>query len=161
MRKTTLTLKVLLGFSIAMLAVAQENTTVQSSQPSQGDSATSSVSYSPKQVRVLGDVEYGERKIAASFSSGPRYRAFVFSGYGGDQVEITVKGAAGPVRLALADSTLNQVATGSSQLCVSLPYKGPDVELWYIITDNAPTHLVFQVKKIGHQNPTFQQAALQ
>ena len=41
--------------------------------------------------RYWGDVEYGQSKTAAPYSAGPRYRAFVFTGYGGDQVEITVK----------------------------------------------------------------------
>lgn len=164
MTNATLTYKLLLGCFTAATAVAlaQENPAA-AVQPQAADTASQSasvISYSPKQVRVLGDMEYGERKLATSYSAGPRYRAFVFSGYGGDQVEIMVTGASGPVRLALADSTLNQVATGTSALCVSLPNHGPDVELWYIITDNAPTRLTFQVKKTGHENPGYQEASL-
>lgn len=143
-----------------MFAIAQENPTPSMAEGSDHQGSVSAVSYSPSQVKVLGDIEYGERRIVNTYSRGPRYRAFVFSGYGGDQVEITVRGSASQVHLAVADSTLNQIATGSSQLRFSLPYRGPDIELWYIITDNAPTHLTFQVKKTGHQNPTFQQASL-
>lgn len=158
MSTTTLKFNLLLGCLSAMFAIAQENPALPRAEGSDTQNRASTVSYSPSQVKVLGDIEYGERGIANTYSRGPRYRAFVFSGYGGDQVEITVTGA--PVHLALADSTLHQIATGSSQLCVSLPDRGPDIELWYIITNNAPTRLTFQVKKTGHQSPSLQQASL-
>lgn len=138
--KKTLLLALLAG----MFAMAQEKVADTSA-------SVSSVNYSPAQVKVLGAVEYGQTRTAASYVPGPRYRAFVFSGYGGDQVEIVFKGPA-RMPLVLADSTLNQVATGVSRICVALPNKGPDIEVWYVLTENSREQITLQVKKIGHLN---------
>jgi hypothetical protein len=135
----------ILGCLAAMVAVAQE-------KPTGIFASIAPQSYSPAQVRVLGDVEYGQSKTAARYAAGPRYRAFVFSGYGGDKVEITLKGPAAKMPIVLADSTLNQIAAGTSQLSVSLPNRGPDIEVWYVLTDNTPAQFTVQVKKIGHVN---------
>jgi hypothetical protein len=134
----------IIGFMAAMFAGAQEKPTgILTSIPPR--------SYSPAQVRVLGDVEYGQVKTSASYSAGPRYRAFVFTGYGGDKVEITVKGAA-KIPIVLTDSTLNQIASGTSVISMSLPNRGPDIEVWYVLTDNKPAQFTVQVKKIGHSD---------
>lgn len=137
---------------VTAIGIAQENPTAQPARFSQVPNGAPPIArtYDPTQVKVLGDIEYGESKAVPVFSPGAPYRAFVFSGYGGDQVEIIMKGVTGPLKLAVADSTLNQIATGSSYIRVSLPYKGPDVELWYIITDNTPGRVLFQVRKTGH-----------
>lgn len=128
-----------------MFAMAQE-------KPTGILTRVSPQSYSPAQVRVLGDVEYGQSKTAARYAAGPRYRAFVFSGYGGDKVEIALKGSVANMPVVLADSTLNQIAAGTSHLSVSLPYRGPDIEVWYVLTENKPAQFTVQVKKIGHVN---------
>lgn len=133
---------VLLSLMAATFAWGQEN-------PAGILTSISPHTFSPAQVRVLGDVEYGHSKTAASYASGPKYRAFVFSGYGGDRVEITLKAGAQKMPIVLADSTLNQIAAGSSRLSVSLPYRGPDVEVWYVLTPNTPTRLTVEVKKVG------------
>ena len=135
----------IVGCMAAMFAGAQE-------KPTGILTSISPRSFSPAQVRVLGDVEYGESKTAVRYTHGPKYRAFVFSGYGGDKVEITLKGAAAKVPLIVADSTLNQIAAGSSQLCVSLPNRGPDIEVWYILIENTPNQIAVQVKKVGHED---------
>lgn len=132
----------LIGFVVAMFAGAQE-------KPAGNFPSVPPRSYSPAQVHVLGDVEYGQSKTAAHYSAGPRYRAFVFSGYGGDQVEITLKGAE-KIPVILADSTLNRIAAGSSHISIALPYRGPDIEVWYVLTENKPAQFTVQVKKIGH-----------
>jgi hypothetical protein len=132
-----------------MFALAQE-------KPTGIFASISPQSYLPAQVRVLGDVEYGQSKTAARYAAGARYRAFVFSGYGGDKVEITLKGAGAKMPVVLADSTLNQIASGTSQLSVDLPNRGPDIEVWYVLTDNTPTQFTVQVKKIGHVNSALQ-----
>jgi hypothetical protein len=135
----------ILGCLAAMVAVAQE-------KPTGIFASIAPQSYSPAQVRVLGDVEYGQSKTAARYAAGPRYRAFVFSGYGGDKVEITLKGSAAKMPIVLADSTLNQIAAGTSQLSVSLPNRGADIEVWYVLTDNTPAQFTVQVRKMGHVN---------
>jgi len=132
-----------------MSAIAQENT---SGQP--GSSATRA--YPPAEVRILGDLDYGHSRTMAAYSSGPRYRAFVFSGYGGDQVAISVRGALHATPIVLADSSLNPIASGSTSLSVSLPNHGPDMEVWYIITGNTPASLTVQLRKVGHQDAPVQ-----
>ena len=112
--------------------------------------------YSPAEVRVLGDVEYVQSMTAARYAPGPKYRAFVFSGYGGDKVEITLKGPLAKMPVVLADSTLNQIAAGSAHLSVSLPYRGPDIEVWYVLTDNTPAQFTMELKKTGHVNSAIQ-----
>jgi len=133
---------VVITFFAAIFAMAQE-------KPAGTLTSLSSRSFSPAQVRVLGALDYGQNKTALAYNSGPKYRAFVFSGYGGDQVEITVKGT---VPFIVTDSTLNQIAEGSSSLRISLPNRGPDIEVWYVLTDNRPTPFTLQVKKLGHEN---------
>ncbi len=126
-----------------MLACAQENTSGQTG---------SSEAYPPAEVKILGDLDYGHSKTMTGYSTGPRYRAFVFSGYGGDQVQISVRGALRATPIVLADSSLNPIATGSSSLSVSLPNHGPDIEVWYIITGSTPGPVTVQLKKVGHQD---------
>jgi hypothetical protein len=85
-----------------------------------------------------------------NYATTSRYRAFFFSGYGNERVEITTAGARSWV--ALADSSLNLVASSNgARLSVALPYHGPDLEVWYIVFREAevvPAGLRVQVKKI-------------
>jgi len=135
---------IVITFFAAMFAMAQE-------KPAGTLTSIPPLNFSPAQVRVLGALDYGQNRTALTYASGPKYRAFVFSGYGGDEVEISVKGA-GRVPFIVTDSTLNRIAEGSSSLRISLPNRGPDIEVWYVLTDNRPAPFTLQVKKLGHQN---------
>src|SRR5215471_399349 len=107
--------------------------------------------YRPEDVKVLGVIDYGHVQNAIDHSSGPRYRAFVFSGYGRDRVEITLRGATSASSFIVTDSTLNPIGSGSSQTTVSLPYRGPDIEVYYIVfpASSKPAHVTVRVKRVG------------
>lgn len=111
--------------------------------------------YQPADVKVLGVLDYGHSQYAVDRTSGPRYRAFIFSGYGRDRVEITLRGATPGTPFILTDSTLNAIGGGSSQATVSLPYRGPDIEVYYIVfpASGRPAHVSVQVKKVGKVMP--------
>jgi hypothetical protein len=108
------------------------------------------VSFKPADVKILGDLDYGQTSGVVNYATTSRYRAFFFSGYGNERVEITTAGARSWV--ALADSSLNLVASSNgARLSVALPYHGPDLEVWYIVFREAevvPAGLRVQVKKI-------------
>ncbi len=76
----------------------------------------------------------------------------MFSAFGGEKVEVTVKGADRKAFVALADSSLNQLTSGATNLSLALPYRGPDIEVWYIVfrdLDNKPGRFTVQVKKVA------------
>ena len=137
-------------------AVAQEKSAVSRSATPHSVTATlqqsATLSYSPADVKVLGDVDYGQTLQSWDRPGGARYRAFVFSGYGGDKVDIKLISDERRTFMALADSTLNLIGTGSSHMILSLPYRGTDIEVFYVlfpaaITGN--TRVTVQVKKLS------------
>ena len=107
--------------------------------------------YLPGDVKVLGVLDYGRRSNALDCAAKQRYRAFVFSGYGGDRVEIALQSENPRAYFAVTDSTLIPIGSGSSRVTVALPYRGPDIEVYYIVfpTSNRTAHLTVQVKKVG------------
>lgn len=149
---------VIFGGFIAIAAFAQEKTSGQKAPPAsplvcvasivnQGDPV---INYGADDVQILGALDYGETSKPAIYSAKPPYRAFVFSGYGCQVVDITLKGDAGKPFLALADSSLKEIAHATTHLNVRLPFRGPDIEVWYIIfkdSDDKPASFTVQVKK--------------
>ena len=106
----------------------------------------------PADVKILGDLDYGQTSHPVACASTPQYRAFVFSGYGGDRVEVTVKGLGRTASVTLADSSLTEIARGTTSLTLALPNYGPDIEVWYILFHDdqyKPARFSVQVKKVG------------
>lgn len=148
---------VLTGCFAAMLAAGQNRpdpiikaeTVAENVQPTtfRSDSRT----YVPGDVKVLGVLDYGQTRSALDCAAKQRYRAFVFSGYGGDRVRIGLQGESATASFAVTDSTLIPIETGSSSMTVLLPYRGPDIEVYYIVfpTTHRTAHLTVQVKKVG------------
>jgi len=142
------------------MAGAQEKNTARTPDPSEvvHGAATSSecavpCSYNASDVEVLGDLKYGQASNSVAYSPTPPYRAFVFSAFGGEKVEVTVKGVDRKAFVALADSSLNQLVSGSTNLSLSLPYHGPDIEVWYIVFrdfENKPGRFTVQVNKVAN-----------
>jgi hypothetical protein len=132
---------IILSCLTVMMVAAQEKTA------SNNAVTTTWAKYRPDQVKVLGVLDYGHAQNAVNRLSGARYRAFVFSGYGRDRVEITLKGET----FVVTDSTLNPIGGGSSQATISLPYRGPDIEVYYIVfpASSKLAHVTVQVKKVG------------
>lgn len=135
-------IRALIGCFAITLAVAQEKST-NLQQP---------VSYSPTEVKVLGDLDYGRTSPSVIYSNRPQYRAFVFSGFGNETFDITVNGTGGRAFVALADSSLTEIASGTTHLTVSLPYRGPDMEVWYVVfrdTAKNPGRFTVRVNKLA------------
>ena len=139
---------IILSCLTVMMTVAQEKTA------SNNAVTTTWAKYRPDDVKVLGVVDYGHVQSAVDRTARPRYRAFVFSGYGRDRVQITLRGET----FIVTDSTLNPIGSGSSQATVSLPFRGPDIEVYYIVfpASSKLAHVSVQVKKVGRDmsNPS-------
>ena len=108
------------------------------------------VTYAPADVKILGDLDYGQTSDSIEWSASPHFRAFVFSGYGGEKIEATVTGTDRKAFVAITDSTLVQLASGATHLSVRLPDRGPDIEVFYIVfrtIDNTPARFTVHVTK--------------
>lgn len=110
------------------------------------------ISYAPADVKILGVLRYGQTSQPVEYSETPEYRAFVFSGHGNDRVEVTVTGAGHNAFVAIADPSLNMIASGTGRLSVTLPDRGPDDEAYYAVFKdgmNRPARLSIEIKKTG------------
>ena len=94
-------------------------------------------------VKIVGDLNYGQTSDAVECSSGDSYCAFVFNGQGNDRVEVTVKNLDGNAFVAIANGTLTQLTSGTNRLVFSLLKSGPDPEAYYIVFRS-------REKKAGH-----------
>ena len=150
---------VILGCLAAVLVSAQEKTTDRRASQSSALLTVSKnvsehippVTYVSDDVRILGDLEYGRSSGWVNYSPTPHYSAFVFNAYGGERVDVSVRGADRRAFVALTDSSLSQIGSGTSHLNVQLPYRGPDIEVWYIVFrsfDSRPARFTVQLNKI-------------
>jgi hypothetical protein len=135
------------------LFFAQEKTTFAQASPPVALSTQIALphAYSAKDVKILGDLDSGRASPPVLYSAHPPYRAFVFSAYGGEQVDIAVKGATRKAYVVLTDSTLVPLASGVGSLRFTLPYRGPYIEVWYIVFrdfEAKPARFTVQVKKL-------------
>ena len=153
--------RLIVGCLAAILVRAQEKTTDQPiatqvvAQRPHGQMTGFTGTYSPANIKILGALDYGTTSSPVIYSARQRYLAFVFTGYGGDIVDITVKGVDGKAIVAVADSSLNRITSGDTHLSLGLPYKGPDIEVWYLIfreTDYKTARFTVQVKKTGSES---------
>ena len=79
--------------------------------------------------------------------------AFVFNGNGKDRVEVTVTGDRNAL-VAIADPSLNKVASGIGRLSVSLPYRGPDTEAYYVVFKSQTRSARLILRRTGRAQPT-------
>src|ERR1700685_3392699 len=75
-------------------------------------------------VRVVGDLKYGQTSAPVECSGVPSYCAFVFNGQGDDRIEIDVSSAEGKAFVAIADGALAELTTGTIRVVFSLPKRG-------------------------------------
>lgn len=118
------------------LATAQEKTaaaTVGNAVVQKVSLPSGSSAYSADDIKIEGTIDNGQTSKLVEYARTPSYRAFVFEGNGNDRVEITVLGANQRAFVALADQSLNPIASGIGRLSTTLPYHGPDTEAFYIL----------------------------
>jgi hypothetical protein len=112
----------------------------------------SAANISPDDVKVLGDLDYGQTSDPVEYSSTPRYRAFVFPGNSGDTVDVTVTGSDRKAYVAIADGALKELASGTTHLTFKLPDVGPDAQAWYILfrdSEDKPATFTVELKRTG------------
>lgn len=90
-------------------------------------------SFPPSDVKILGDLRYGQTSNSVECSRAFPYYAFVFNGKGGERVDVVVKSENRSAFVALADPSLNRIASGTTHLTATLPNRGPDQEGFYIV----------------------------
>jgi hypothetical protein len=102
-------------------------------------------------VKVVGDLKYGQTSAPVECSGVPSYCAFVFNGQGDDRIEIDVSSAEGKAFVAIADGALAELTTGTNRVVFSLPRRGPDAETYYIVfrdSESKPRRFVVALKKL-------------
>ena len=107
--------------------------------------------FNPNDVKIVGDLSYGETSVPVQCSGGASYCAFVFNGKGDDRVEIVVNTDTGTALVAIADGSLSQLASGTSRLSFTLPNRGPDEEAYYIVfrdKDHKPGRFAVALKRL-------------
>ncbi len=109
-------------------------------------------SFKPDDVKILGDLEYGQSSEPVEYSGAPRYSAFIFTAKAGDRIEAIVKDSQRKAFVAIADGSLNQLASGTTRLQFRIPNHGPDAEAYYIIfrdTEDKPARFTVELKRVG------------
>lgn len=110
--------------------------------------------YQPADVKIVGDLDYGQTSDPVEYTATPRYRAFVFNGKSRDQIEVTVKSEGRKAFVAIADGSMQELVNGTAHLSFTLPDRGPDPEAYYIIfrdSENKPGNFTVELKKVQKQ----------
>ena len=108
--------------------------------------------FPPAEVRIAGDINYGDTSAPVECATTPRYHALVFAAHGGDTVEATVTSEGHRAEVSIADPSLNLVAKGDGSVTVVLPDHGPDPETYYIVfreRDGKAAQFVVTLKRVS------------
>lgn len=89
--------------------------------------------FPPADVKIVGDVDYGQTTPALQCASETPYCSVLFNGTGGDKLTITVKNAAGKAFVALTDGSLTELARGTDRLSFTLPKANEELQTYYIV----------------------------
>jgi hypothetical protein len=107
--------------------------------------------YQPADVKIVGDLDYGQTSDPVEYTNSPRYRAFVFNANSRDRIDVTVKGDDRKAFVAIADGSMKELVNGATHVTFTIPDKGPDPEAYYIIfrdSDDKPAHFTVELKKV-------------
>jgi hypothetical protein len=103
-------------------------------------------------VKVIGDLQYGQTSAPVECPGAPSFCAFVFNGQGDDRIQVDVSNTEGKAFVAIADGALAELTSGTNRVVFSLPRKGPDIETYYIVfrdLDSKPRRLIVELKKLA------------
>jgi hypothetical protein len=109
-------------------------------------------SFPPSDVKVMGDLRYGQTSDAVDCSHATPYYAFVFNGKAGERVDVVVKSQERQAFVAIGDPSLNQLASGTGHVTVTLPNRGPDAEAYYIVfrdSESKDARFTVELKKLA------------
>jgi hypothetical protein len=113
-------------------------------------------SFPPADVKVMGDLRYGQTSNAVECSNASPYYAFVFNGKAGERVDVVVKSEDRQAFVAIGDPSLNQLASGTGHVTVTLPNRGPDAEAYYIVfrdSESKDARVTVELKKLAPETP--------
>jgi hypothetical protein len=108
-------------------------------------------SFPPADVKILGDLRYGQTSDAVECSSASPYYAFVFNGKANERVNVVVKSEDRQAFVAIADPSLNQLTSGTGHVVFTLPNRGPDAEAFYIVfrdSESKDARFTVELKKL-------------
>jgi len=108
-------------------------------------------SFPPADVKVVGDLRYGQTSSEVECSNASPYYAFVFNGKGGERVDVVVKSEDRQAFVAIGDPSLNQLASGTGHVTFTLPNRGPDAEGFYIVfrdSESKDARFTVELKKL-------------
>jgi hypothetical protein len=108
-------------------------------------------SFPPADVKIIGDLRYGQTSEAVECSSASPYYAFVFNGKANERVDVVVKSEDRQAFVAVADPSLNQLTSGTGHVVVTLPNRGPDAEAFYIVfrdSESKDARFTVELKKL-------------
>lgn len=112
-------------------------------------------SFQPAEVKILGDLRYGQTSAAVDCSKEPPYYAFVFNGKANERVDVVVKSDDRRAFVAIADPSLNQLASGPGHVTLTLPNHGPDPEAYYIVfrdSESKDGRFTVELNKLGAED---------
>jgi hypothetical protein len=89
-------------------------------------------SFSPAEVKILGDIDYGQTSAPLECGAKPSYCALVFNGRNGDQVDVTVKGDRRAL-VSLADGSLKELIRGTDHVTYTLSHAEGELVTYYIV----------------------------
>lgn len=107
--------------------------------------------FQPAEVKIVGDLDYGQTSDPIEYTDTPRYRAFVFNGNSRDKIDVTVKSDDRKAFVAIADGSMKELINGTNHVTLTLPDKGPDPEAYYIIfrdSEGQAAHFTVELKKL-------------
>jgi hypothetical protein len=108
-------------------------------------------SFPPADVKIVGDLSYGQTSNAVECTNASPYYAFVFNGKGGERVDVVVKSEDRQAFVAIGDPSLNQLASGTGHVTFTLPNRGPDAEGFYIVfrdSESKDARFTVELKKL-------------
>ena len=108
-------------------------------------------SFPPADVKIMGDLNYGQTSEAVECSPASPYYAFVFNGMSRDRVDVVVKSEDRQAFVAIGDPSLNQLTSGIGHVRVTLPNRGPDAEGYYIVfrdSEGKAARFTVELKKL-------------
>ena len=109
-------------------------------------------SFKVDDVKIVGDLEYGQTSPSVECSGAPGYCAFVFNGLGGDRIDVDVSNGQGKAFVAIADDALAELTSGTNRLVFSLPSKGPDPDTYYLVfrdRESKPGRFIVKLMKLA------------
>ena len=115
-----------------------------------------------EEVKVVGEVHYGQTSDKIEYTAKPLYRAIYFEGQAGDKVDIKIESINGQAMAALTDSRYKPIVTnfGSNVTAVLPPGAEPYPNRYFVIIQeerHRPATFIVTVAKSGANTAEAQQ----